>query len=63
VSLIAVIQAIASASLQESKGREAFFSRLHALAAAQDLIISAPRSPSNPNPSEAALGPGPAIPG
>jgi two-component sensor histidine kinase len=40
-NLIAVIQAIASASLQESKGREAFFSRLHALAAAQDLIISA----------------------
>ena len=40
-NLIAVIQAIASASLQESKGREAFFSRLHALAAAQDLIINA----------------------
>jgi len=40
-NLIAVIQAIASASLQESPGREAFFSRLHALAAAQDLIINA----------------------
>jgi two-component sensor histidine kinase len=40
-NLLAVIQAIASASLQESKGREAFFARLHALAAAQDLIINA----------------------
>ena len=40
-NLLAVIQAIASASLQESDGREAFFSRLHALAAAQDLIINA----------------------
>jgi two-component sensor histidine kinase len=40
-NLLAVVQAIASASLQESKGREAFFSRLYALAAAQDLIISA----------------------
>ena len=40
-NLIAVIQAIASASLQESKGRGAFFARLHALAAAQDLIINA----------------------
>jgi two-component sensor histidine kinase len=39
-NLIAVIQAIASASLQESKGREAFFARLHALATAQDLIIN-----------------------
>jgi two-component sensor histidine kinase len=39
-NLLAVIQAIASASLQESQGREAFFSRLHALAAAQDLIIN-----------------------
>jgi two-component sensor histidine kinase len=38
-NLMAVIQAIASASLQENQGREAFFSRLHALAAAQDLII------------------------
>ena len=38
-NLLAVVQAIASASLQESQGREAFFSRLHALAAAQDLII------------------------
>ena len=38
-NLLAVIQAIASASLQESHGREAFFSRLHALAKAQDLII------------------------
>jgi two-component sensor histidine kinase len=40
-NLLAVIQAIASASLRESDGREAFFSRLHALAAAQDLIINA----------------------
>jgi two-component sensor histidine kinase len=40
-NLIAVIQAIASASLQQGIGREAFFSRLHALAAAQDLIINA----------------------
>jgi two-component sensor histidine kinase len=40
-NLLAVVQAIASASLQESRGREAFFSRLHALAAAQDLIINA----------------------
>jgi two-component sensor histidine kinase len=40
-NLIAVVQAIASASMQESQGREAFFSRLHALAAAQDLIINA----------------------
>ena len=38
-NLLAVIQAIASASLQESPGREAFFNRLHALAKAQDLII------------------------
>lgn len=38
-NLLAVIQAIASASLQESPGREAFFDRLHALAKAQDLII------------------------
>ena len=38
-NLLAVIQAIASASLQESHGREAFFDRLHALAKAQDLII------------------------
>ena len=38
-NLIAVIQAIASASLQESHGKEAFFDRLHALAKAQDLII------------------------
>jgi two-component sensor histidine kinase len=38
-NLLAVIQAIASASLQESSGREAFFERLHALAKAQDLII------------------------
>jgi two-component sensor histidine kinase len=38
-NLLAVIQAIASASLQESAGREAFFERLHALAKAQDLII------------------------
>lgn len=38
-NLLAVIQAIASASLQESHGREAFFERLHALAKAQDLII------------------------
>jgi two-component sensor histidine kinase len=38
-NLLAVIQAIASASLPESAGREAFFARLHALARAQDLII------------------------
>lgn len=38
-NLLAVIRAIASASLEDSQGREAFFSRLHALAAAQDLII------------------------
>jgi two-component sensor histidine kinase len=38
-NLLAVIQAIASASLQESAGRESFFDRLHALARAQDLII------------------------
>ena len=38
-NLLAVIQAIASASLQESSGRESFFDRLHALAKAQDLII------------------------
>jgi two-component sensor histidine kinase len=38
-NLLAVIQAIASASLHESHGREAFFERLHALAKAQDLII------------------------
>jgi two-component sensor histidine kinase len=40
-NLLAVIQAIASASLQESPGRGAFFNRLHALAKAQDLIIEA----------------------
>ncbi|MGZ3383168.1 MAG: HWE histidine kinase domain-containing protein, partial [Isosphaeraceae bacterium] len=40
-NLLAVIQAVASASLEDSQGREAFFSRLHALAAAQDLIINA----------------------
>jgi two-component sensor histidine kinase len=39
-NLLAVIQAIASASLRDSQGREAFFARLHALAAAQDLIIN-----------------------
>jgi two-component sensor histidine kinase len=38
-NLIAVVQAIASASLDDSQGRDASFSRLHALAAAQDLII------------------------
>jgi two-component sensor histidine kinase len=38
-NLLAVIQAIASASLQESHGRQSFFDRLHALARAQDLII------------------------
>jgi two-component sensor histidine kinase len=38
-NLLAVIQAIASASLQESHGKESFFDRLHALAKAQDLII------------------------
>jgi two-component sensor histidine kinase len=40
-NLLAVIQAIASASLQESHGKETFFDRLHALAKAQDLIIEA----------------------
>jgi two-component sensor histidine kinase len=38
-NLLAVIQAVASASLQESPGRKSFFDRLHALAKAQDLII------------------------
>jgi two-component sensor histidine kinase len=38
-NLLAVILAIASASLQKSQGRESFFDRLHALAKAQDLII------------------------
>src|SRR5262245_59079955 len=38
-NLLSVIQAIASASLRESEGREVFFDRLHALAKAQDLII------------------------
>jgi two-component sensor histidine kinase len=38
-NLLAVVQAIASASLLESPGKEAFFDRLHALAKAQDLII------------------------
>jgi two-component sensor histidine kinase len=38
-NLLAVVQAIASASLQDSQGRGAFFDRLHALAKAQDLII------------------------
>jgi two-component sensor histidine kinase len=38
-NLLSVIQAIASASLADSQGREAFFDRLHALARAQDLII------------------------
>ena len=38
-NLLAVIQAIASASLQKSHGRESFFDRLHALAKAQNLII------------------------
>jgi two-component sensor histidine kinase len=38
-NLLSVIQAIASASLQDSPGREAFFDRLHALGKAQDLII------------------------
>ena len=38
-NLLTVIQAIASASLSDSYGREAFFARLHALARAQDLII------------------------
>src|SRR5262249_5758659 len=38
-NLLSVIQAIASASLGESPGRQAFFDRLHALAKAQDLII------------------------
>jgi two-component sensor histidine kinase len=38
-NLLAVIQAIASASLQKSDGTESFFDRLHALAKAQDLII------------------------
>jgi two-component sensor histidine kinase len=39
-NLLTVIQAIASASLGDSHGRETFFDRLHALAKAQDLIIS-----------------------
>jgi two-component sensor histidine kinase len=38
-NLLSVIQAIASASLQETHSRESFFNRLHALAKAQDLII------------------------
>jgi two-component sensor histidine kinase len=38
-NLLAVIQAIASASLHQSDGKESFFDRLHALAKAQDLII------------------------
>ncbi len=38
-NLLAVIQAIASASLQENRGKESFIQRLHALAKAQDLII------------------------
>lgn len=38
-NLLAVVRAIASASLDDNQGRDAFFSRLHALAAAQDLII------------------------
>jgi two-component sensor histidine kinase len=38
-NLLSVIQAIASASLRDSQGRETFFDRLHALARAQDLII------------------------
>jgi two-component sensor histidine kinase len=38
-NLLAVIQAIASASLKKSDGTESFFDRLHALAKAQDLII------------------------
>jgi two-component sensor histidine kinase len=38
-NLLAVIQAIASASLQDNPGKEAFIQRLHALAGAQDLII------------------------
>ena len=38
-NLLSVIQAIASASLRDSHGRETFFDRLHALAKAQDLII------------------------
>lgn len=38
-NLLAVIQAIATASLRENSGKEAFIQRLHALAKAQDLII------------------------
>jgi two-component sensor histidine kinase len=38
-NLLAVIQAIASATLRDGPGRDAFFDRLHALAKAQDLII------------------------
>ena len=38
-NLLAVIQAIASASLPESEEKQAFFDRLYALAKAQDLII------------------------
>src|SRR5262249_5215802 len=37
-NLLSVIQAIASASLRDSHGRETFLDRLHALAKAQDLI-------------------------
>ena len=38
-NLLAVIQAIASASLPHGPSREAYFGRLHALAVAQDLIM------------------------
>ena len=38
-NLLAVIQSIAAASLPRSPARETYFARLHALAAAQDLVM------------------------
>ena len=38
-NLMSIIQSIASASLQEGHSRDVFFSRLHALAKAQDLLL------------------------
>jgi len=38
-NLMSIIQSIASASLQEGDSRDTFFSRLHALAKAQDLLL------------------------
>ena len=43
-NLLAVAQSIASSSLQDTQGREDFFSRLQALAKAQDLIIGGTES-------------------